>query len=560
MPRLVYQNIVCENREGESVLETLLRHGINVPFSCRSGICHACLQRCESGPVPEKAQSGIRPTLRAQGYFLPCTCVPVGDMEIAPPRPADLYSPAVVYAKELLAPDVLRVLLEPATALSYQAGQFINLRRNDGLVRSYSLASEPSQDYFLELHVRRMKNGAMSNWIFDALQVSDEIEIQGPQGHCVYTPGDGNQNILLIAAGTGLAPLYGIARAALRSGHAGEIHLYHGTRHPVNLYLRDTLIDLGGKHRNFQYVSCVSGKDVPPGVLAGRPSDVAFSLHPHIRGWRVYAAGLPAMVRAVQAAAFGAGVEPADIYMDPFEYKDLRRHKRPEPGPVAHPVNVAPQNETPASVPPQRGRNDPPPDPELWAALGDGELLMEILVDFYTQVYDDARLAPFFHGITRQRSIEKQYLFLRQVFTGNKVYIGDRPRNAHHWMVISEELFDYREEIMMACLRRHGLPEPLIQRWRAVEENYRADIVKTQAFKRVIDGMELPMDGFGETIMEVGTLCDSCNREIHPGEHVRYHLRLGTTYCSRCSLVEAQQAAPAGTTNARSETDTERDG
>lgn len=531
MPKLVYQNATYENREGESVLETLQRHGVSIPFSCRSGICQACLRRCVSGPVPERAQTGLRPTLRAQGYFMPCVCVPSDDMVIEPPRDADLFNRAVVYAKELLAPDVLRLQLEPATTLAYRAGQFINLRRaSDGLSRSYSLASVPGQDYFLELHIKRMPNGAMSNWLFDGLHVNDEIDIQGPHGNCCYTPDNKDQNLLLLATGTGLAPLSGVAREALHSGHRGQIYLYHASHRADGIYLRDSLVELSSTHTNLHYLSCVSGKQVPHGFLAGRVHDIAFVVHPDLRGWRVYAAGLPAMVRAAEKQALKAGVRASEIHIDPFEYRDLRRRPRPEPtAPAPEPAA------TPATPAAARGHGDPAPDPEMWAALENGDLLTKILTDFYTRVYDDPRLAPFFHGITKQRSIEKQFLFLRQIFTGEKVYFGDRPRNAHHWMVISDELFDYREELMMSRLRAHGLPEHLIRRWRAMEETFRADIVKSEPWKRVLNGIELPVDGFGETVMDVGTLCDACGGEITAGEKVRYHLRLGSTWCRACT-------------------------
>jgi truncated hemoglobin YjbI len=176
----------------------------------------------------------------------------------------------------------------------------------------------------------------------------------------------------------------------------------------------------------------------------------------------------------------------------------------------------------------------PAPDPEMWQGLDEGKRLTGILEDFYARVYDDERLAPFFHGVTKQRAIEKQYLFMRQLFTGEKVYFGDRPKNAHHWMVISDELFDYREGLMVDCLRRAGLSETLIERWVAVEERFRPDIVKNEPWKRKVGNMEMPLDGFGEEIMEIGTLCDGCGSEIPAGTPVRYHLRLGSTYCPEC--------------------------
>lgn len=530
MPRIVYQSMAYECREGETVLDAFLRQGVELPFSCRNGVCQVCLRRCVSGTLPEAAQAGLRPALRALGYFLPCKCVPQTDMEIAPPREADLYSPAVVHSKELLAPDVCRLLLEPATALYYRAGQFINLRRPDGLARSYSLASLPQEDYFLELHVKRMRGGLMSNWIFEELVAGDEVEIQGPLGRCYYVPGAPTQSLLLIATGTGLAPLVGIVRDALRSAHRGDIFLYHGARTLQELYWCERLRELCGRHPNLHFTACVSGSEVPPGAVHGRATDIAFARHPDLRGWRVYLAGSPSMVQAGEEFALRAGAHPERVHADPFLYKERRRRSRDKP--------------TAGAAPRPGERTLPAPDPEMWAALREGERLIEILTDFYDRVFEDAQLAPYFRGVTKRRLIEKVYSFMRHLFTGEKIYFGDWPRNAHHWMVISDELFDHREQLMEACLRRHGLPEHLIRRWRALEESFRPDVVKAEPWVRVMAGVELPLDGYGETTVEVGTLCDSCAREIAPGEAVRYHLRLGTTYCADCAGLSNPAGAP----------------
>jgi ferredoxin/truncated hemoglobin YjbI len=185
----------------------------------------------------------------------------------------------------------------------------------------------------------------------------------------------------------------------------------------------------------------------------------------------------------------------------------------------------------------------PPADPELWAALRQGEMLMAALQHLYEQVFQDARLSSFFDGVTRQRAIEKQYLFLRQVLTGEKVYFGDRPRNAHHWMVISDELFDHRAELMLDCLREQGLPEAMVQRFHQVEAFYRRDIVKAVPIPKTMGEIELPLDGFEELTMDVGTLCDSCERAVEPGEKVIYHVRIGKISCSDCS--DRQGATPS---------------
>ena len=174
-------------------------------------------------------------------------------------------------------------------------------------------------------------------------------------------------------------------------------------------------------------------------------------------------------------------------------------------------------------------------DAELWAALNQNNKLKLILDDFYQRVYQDSRLAPFFQHSTIQRSREKQYLYLRQMFSGERVYFGDRPRNAHHWMVISDDLFDHRQQLMRECLQTHDLAPHLIERWLAFEEQFRAVIVKSQPLPKIVGGIALPLDGFDTLRIEVGTVCDGCAEAIDAGEIVHYHLRLGTTYCPSCS-------------------------
>lgn len=521
MTDFVYKGKTYQCRPDETILDALMRQGVEMAFSCRNGICHVCLHRCTKGVVPDDATKGILPDLQSRGYFLPCKCTPTTAIEIEPPIADDLYTPATVYEKEMLSPDICRLLLEPVSMPAYHSGQFINLRNADGVVRSYSLASVPGQDYFLEIHVKRKKNGTLSNWILDELQVNDEIEIQGPQGECFYVPGDETGNLLLVGTGTGLAPLIGIVRDALHHGHSGEIFLYHGAHDAADLYWHKHLLALCGEHKNFHYIACVSGDAVPAGMLAGRVHQVALSCHEDLSTWRIYLAGLSEMVHAAEQGALKAGAKQSSILSDPFLYKNLRQRKRKQSAPKC-----------PSLI--EYGSTHPQPDPEMWAALSDGKLLSKILADFYTKVYDDPQLSPFFIGTTKQRSIEKVFSFYKQIFTGEKVFFGDRPRNAHHWMVISNQLFDYRENLLLGMLRKYGLADHLIKRWRRMEESFRRDIVKNEAVSKVVNGIEYPLDGYGEITLEFSSLCDSCGGEINEGELVHYHLRLGTTYCGNC--------------------------
>ena len=511
MARVTFEGKRYPLREGETVLDALLRGGASVPFSCRKGTCQSCLMHAEEGDPGHAARAGLRDALRREGYFLPCQARPVEDVRIARPDPAALSVRFHVHDKDVLAPNVVRLRLEPETTFSWRAGQFVNVRHPSGVVRSYSAASLPDEDYYLELHVGRTPGGLVSGWLADEVAPGDVLDLQGPLGSCFYDPEQRERPLLLLGTGTGLAPLVGVARDALTSGHRGDVFLYHGAREPSGLYLDDELRELERAHGNFRYAPCVSRVASPRGAARGRVTDVAFARHDDLRGWLLYAAGNPEMVHDARYRAFCAGVDREDVHADPFE------HAQPfMPDDAAKLRAVA-------------------SDPELWDALGRGPLLRAILTDFYGRVYEDPRLAPFFHNVTRERAIDKQYAFLADVFTGGRRYFGLKPFNAHHWMIISDELFDYRERLLEACMRRHGLAEPLVRRWGALHELFRREIVKSTARGLVVDGVEHLRDGFREERVDVACVCDGCGAEMPEGSVGRMHARTGELFCARCA-------------------------
>jgi ferredoxin/truncated hemoglobin YjbI len=177
----------------------------------------------------------------------------------------------------------------------------------------------------------------------------------------------------------------------------------------------------------------------------------------------------------------------------------------------------------------------PAPDPALWAELEHGQVVRQVLEAFYAQVYADTQLNHFFEGVTMARSIDKQYSFLKQCMLGEKVYMGDRPRNAHHWMVISSELFDHRQQLMLQTLRAHGLTDAQIARWTRYEEVFRPDIVKSEPWPRRMGGVDVMREGFDEEVLLVDSVCDYCGNEVLTGTRVLFHLRLGKIGCPDCA-------------------------
>lgn len=317
MPKVIYGGQSFERGE-QSVLECLTAQGVHVPSSCHSGLCHTCMMQAVSGNVPEKARAGLKDTLAAQNYFLPCVCFPQGDIEVAPYDSSLGKLEATVTGIERLSADILGIRIKPSHPFEYKAGQFINFFKDEITARSYSLASVPELDEELCLHVRKVPNGLVSGWMFDHLKAGDAITISEAEGDCFYVPGNPEQNILLVGTGSGLAPLYGIIRDALRNGHQGKISLYHGSYNVGGLYLVEELRKLAQAHPNFSYIPCVSEGEAPEGYELGMVLDIALIDNPELSGWRVFLCGHPEMVKAGQQKTFLAGASMSQIFADPF--------------------------------------------------------------------------------------------------------------------------------------------------------------------------------------------------------------------------------------------------
>ncbi len=318
MPHITLGETQITCPDGEVLLDSLLKAKLHIPYSCRQGLCQACMLRSLDVTPPAAAQIGLKDTLQRQNYFLACRCHPEQDMHIALPDQHGAAVTAVVINKQWLAADILRLIVQADSALSFYAGQFINLQRTDGLTRSYSIANLPAPDHTLEFHIRRLPQGQFSTWAHDELEVGDTLTLSHAQGSCHYLSGNPAQPLLLIGTGSGLAPLYGIINDALNQGHSGDIHLFHGSRDPDGLYLVDELHNLTATFANFHYTPCLSSADNNLGYRQGRAHDLALTNQKSLKGWRVYLCGHPEMVRESQRMAYLKGASLRDIYADAF--------------------------------------------------------------------------------------------------------------------------------------------------------------------------------------------------------------------------------------------------
>lgn len=320
MPIITFEGKKYDCAADETLLDSLTRHGVLLPSSCRSGVCQTCMLRARKGTPPAESQQGIKDTLKAQNYFLACICKPQEEMEVGLAATAETAFQAAVIDKQWLNETVMGIRLQRPQGFEYYPGQFINLVREDGhLVRSYSLASTES-DPFLELHIKRVPDGRMSNWLCDEMAVGDTLEFFGPAGDCFYLEGKPDQPLLLAGTGTGLAPLYGIARDALAAGHSGEIRIFHASLAAPGLYYTDELRSLAAAHANVSYTPCVLHGQAPEDGVQGKIDEVLTEAVSDMKGQRLFLCGDPGIVNAMRHRSFMAGASMSEIHADAFVF------------------------------------------------------------------------------------------------------------------------------------------------------------------------------------------------------------------------------------------------
>lgn len=319
MVHITFKENRIELDQGQTVLSALLDHGYDVPHNCRAGACQTCLMQAVEGEVPDKAQHGLKDTLKAQGFFLSCSCEPLSPLQIVLSASSGIRRQTTVIQHDIVGPDVLRIRLQTEQQFTYRAGQYITLWKSDSVGRSYSLASVSELDDFLELHIRRIEHGEVSNWLFDKVKIDEKLEIQDATGDCFYMPGNPQQKLLLAGTGTGLAPLVGIARDALGQNHQGDIHLIHGAKNIQDLYMHQQLIDMARQFSNFHYHASVLQAETNESAVSTDPIDkLMLEVTSDAAEWKAYLCGDVDIVNLLKKKLFLAGASMNNIYTDSF--------------------------------------------------------------------------------------------------------------------------------------------------------------------------------------------------------------------------------------------------
>ena len=292
--------------EGEAVLTAALRQGVMLPYGCKNGACGSCKGKIVAGSVDYGHYHArvLTEEERAHGKALFCQAKPLTDLVIeartigaARDIPIRIL-PCRVQKMERLADDVMALYLRlPANErLQFLAGQYIEFLLKDGARRSFSMGNAPHDDELIQLHVRRVAGGQFTDHVFGKMKERDILRLEGPLG-TFFLREDSAKPIVLVASGTGFAPIKSIIENALHKGVTRPMVLYWGGRRPKDLYM-----DALARQWPIQYVPVVSDA-LPEDSWTGRSGFVHRAVmqdFSDLSGHQVYACGVPVMVDAAR--------------------------------------------------------------------------------------------------------------------------------------------------------------------------------------------------------------------------------------------------------------------
>ena len=316
---------------GESVLDAARRAGLALPYSCLSGVCGSCKATLVAGEChyPRNPPSALNPAEVARHQVLLCQAVPRSDVVIAAREVASVADiprrvlALKVTARDLLAPDVMRLVLTPprGQVLAYLAGQYVDVLLPNSRRRAFSIANAPHLGPSIELHIRHVAGGDFTHHVFTALAVGDVLRVEGPLG--TFVPREHSERpMLFVAGGTGFAPVKALVEHFLHLGTRRPIALYWGARAPEELYLRALPEQWAATAPNVRFTAAISDRERigDSGLRAGLVHEAVLEDHRDLAPYDVYMSGPPALIDAGRRSFVDAGLAEDHLYYDSFDY------------------------------------------------------------------------------------------------------------------------------------------------------------------------------------------------------------------------------------------------
>jgi CDP-4-dehydro-6-deoxyglucose reductase len=322
----------------EAILPAAIRQGIGLPYGCKDGACGSCKCKKLEGTVVHGTHQvkALSPEEEAAGFILTCCAVPQTDVLIESRQVTDESAfpikkmPSRVITLEKMSHDVMVIKLQlPANdTFRYHAGQYVEFILRDGARRSYSMANAPHNGPAIELHIRHMPGGKFTDHVFSAMKEKEILRVEGPYGS-FYLRDDSAKPMVLLASGTGFAPIKAVIEQMQHKGITRPATLYWGGRRPSDLYLDSWVQAQLAVMPNLTYVPVISNA-LPEDNWTGRTGFVHRAVledFPDLSGHQVYACGAPIVVDSARAEySAQAGLPPEEFYADSFT-TEADKHK-----------------------------------------------------------------------------------------------------------------------------------------------------------------------------------------------------------------------------------------
>jgi CDP-4-dehydro-6-deoxyglucose reductase len=298
----------------EPILAAAIRQGIGLPYGCKDGACGTCKSRLLEGRVIHGVHQHKALSVEEEegGFTLTCCAAPQTDVVIEARTVAGAGEfpvrkmPTRVTTIARPTPDVAVITMQlPANdPLRYHAGQYVEFILRDGSRRSYSMANAPhtqGDKPWIELHIRHMPGGKFTDQVFGGMKERDILRMEGPFGS-FFLREDSTKPMVLLASGTGFAPIKAIIEEMQFKGIDRPAVLYWGCRSKADLYLHDWAVQAARDMPNLSYIPVLS-EPKPEDAWTGRTGFVHQAVMadlPDLSGHQVYACGAPIMVESAQ--------------------------------------------------------------------------------------------------------------------------------------------------------------------------------------------------------------------------------------------------------------------
>ncbi|MDY6929750.1 MAG: benzoate 1,2-dioxygenase electron transfer component BenC [Pseudomonadota bacterium] len=312
----------------ETVADAAYRSGINVPLDCRDGACGTCKCYCESGNymMDGYIEDALSEQEAEQRYVLTCRMIPESDCVVTVPvsskvcvrnQQADVH--VTVTEINRLSDSTLSFTVagDQLRAMHFLPGQYVNVQvPGTDQSRAYSFSSMVNQaDDSVSFLIRVVPGGLMSTYMAEKARVGDRITLRGPFGSFYLR--DIKRPVLMLAGGTGLAPILAMMEKIQQDGTAHQIRLIYGVTNDIDLVELDKLRAFAVAIDNFTFDVCVaSEKSSWP--QKGYVTDYIKTSDVNDGDVDIYLCGPPPMVEAVSTFIQGMGIQPVSFHYEKF--------------------------------------------------------------------------------------------------------------------------------------------------------------------------------------------------------------------------------------------------